>query len=199
MAYQRHKAPVVQMVPNTERILEAVLCLLNVAGSRSKRLTQYDIVKSMFLADRSHMNKYGRPITFDNYVAMKHGPVPSFVYDILKDDTKFERAYGLENQFWKRVPAPGLSSGTFHFFAPTRQADMDVLSETDVDALMDALSMVLSLSFGQIRKLTHDDPAYMDAWEEDSERGSFPISYGLLFDVPDFDLAKDLAFLSSHA
>jgi|tagenome__1003787_1003787.scaffolds.fasta_scaffold20574121_2 hypothetical protein len=198
MAYQRHKAPVVEMVPNKERILEAILCLLNAASARSKRLTQYDIVKSMFLADRGHINKYGRPITFDNYVAMKHGPVPSFVYDILKDNAKFVRAYGDSGMPWTRVTAPGYSNGTFHFIEPARQPDMDVLSESDVDALTDALAMVLSLSFGQIRKLTHDDPAYMDAWEEESDGGCFPISYGLLFDVPNFDLARDLAFLSGH-
>jgi uncharacterized phage-associated protein len=38
----------------------------------------------MYFADRKHLEKYGRFICGDSYVAMKHGPVPSEIYDILK-------------------------------------------------------------------------------------------------------------------
>ena len=50
------------------------------------QITQYDIVKSLFLADKAHLNRYGRPITFDNYFAMKDGPVPNLAYNLLKRD-----------------------------------------------------------------------------------------------------------------
>lgn len=71
--------------PDKDRILEAILFLIG----RSSSLSQYEIVKSLFLADRTHLNTYGRPITFDNYVAMEHGPVPSLAYDALKPSYNF--------------------------------------------------------------------------------------------------------------
>ena len=38
----------------------------------------------MFLAEKYHLVRYGRPITGDRYDAMKDGPVPSFTYDLFK-------------------------------------------------------------------------------------------------------------------
>lgn len=192
----RSKAPVVTLVPNKARALEAVLCLLNEALSRSCTLTQYQIGKSVFIADRAHMNQFGRPITFDNFVAMKHGPVPRFVYDVIKSDEKFRKEFGCD-PLWQRKPAPERGNGAFEYSAPARQVDLDVLSESDISALRDALSVVLSLTFSQIRKLTHDDPAYVDAWEDLEGRKSFPMSLGLLFEVPNYERAEDIAYLSS--
>ena len=46
-------------------------------------ITQYFIGKLLYLADKAHFLDWGRPITFDRYVAMVHGPVPSAVRNML--------------------------------------------------------------------------------------------------------------------
>lgn len=204
MTYARHKAPTVEMVPNKERILEGILCLLNEAKDRGLRLTQYDIVKSFFLADRSHINKYGRPISFDNYKAMLHGPVPSLVYDLLKNDVKFREIFGDGGPPWVKEPAPKVGKRAFYYDSPARMCDEEELAPSEIRAFKDALSVVLTLGFSQLRKLTHEDPSYVDAWEDISAQDrafpkkAFPMSYGLFFDVPDYDRARSIAFLSAH-
>src|SRR3972149_11325135 len=40
--------------------------------------------KIAYFADRVHLQKYGRQICGDSYAAMRHGPVPSGIYDMLK-------------------------------------------------------------------------------------------------------------------
>lgn len=45
----------------------------------------HELFKILYFADQEHIKIYGRPITGDKYIAMKYGPVPSFLYDILKD------------------------------------------------------------------------------------------------------------------
>ena len=71
--------------PNIAKIRESVLFLLN---SASGDLDQYKIAKAIFLADVSHLNQYGRPVTYDNYVAMRFGPVPSKTYELLSKSPK---------------------------------------------------------------------------------------------------------------
>jgi uncharacterized phage-associated protein len=73
--------------PNIAKIKEAVLFLLNNA---SDDLDQYKIAKAIFWADVNHLNKFGRPVTYDNYVAMKFGPVPSKTYEFLSRDPEPE-------------------------------------------------------------------------------------------------------------
>lgn len=184
------------MEPAKDKLVEAILFLITEAAERKREVTQYDILKSLFFADKSHMNRFGRPITFDNYVAMQHGPVPSFAYELLKNESD-PGWLGVGALPWECVPGHLNKPNICTYRNPKRQPSDDVLSESDKEALSDALATVMSLTFGQIRKLTHDDPAYTAAWGE-GESGNAPMSYGMMFDVPDFEEAEHLQFVSQH-
>ena len=184
------------MEPATDKLIESILFLIAQASERNYQLTQYDIVKSLFFADKSHLNRFGRPITFDNYVAMPNGPVPSRAYAILKNEIE-PATLGLESFPWDRTTGEHANPKACLFKNPKRAPSEDILSESDMEALSDAFATVKSLTFGQIRKLTHDDPAYITAWGE-GESNNAPISYGMLFDIPDFEEAEHLQFVSQH-
>jgi uncharacterized phage-associated protein len=197
----RPKARVYHMRANVPRVVEAILHLVAQATDRGVSVTQYDIVKSLFLADKAHLNKYGRPITFDNYVAMKHGPVPSLAYDVLKENASGRaalRQLQMANPPWRRRDAPEIGDGCFSYEQPLRQSSDDILSSTDFEELETALTIVKALQFRQIRKLTHEDQAYIDAWEDDGAHYQYPMSYALLFDYPNEEKAEELSFLSKH-
>lgn len=185
------------MEPNKSRIIQAIGHVVSEAQKKNVRATQYIIVKSLFIADRMHLNRFGRPITFDNYVAMDHGPVPSFSYSILKGEGKVG-GIDTKNLPWRKKAAPDISKNAYVYLIPDNSdLELDELSSSDLEALTEALIIVSSLSFLQLKKLTHEDPAYEAAWEG-GDRRSYPMSYGLLFDVPDFARAEDLAFASRH-
>lgn len=194
----RQKARVYKMRPNAPRIVHSILHVITEAQKRRVSVTQYDIVKTIFLADRKHLNRFGRPITFDKYVAMKFGPVPSTVYDLLKEHRRTIEALGLRELPWKRSRAPEISDTSFKYEQPAHAPSDEILSQSDVDELSAALTVVKSLGFHQIKKLTHEDQAYIDAWEDESEHSQFPMSYTLLFDVPNEEKAKELSFISEH-
>jgi uncharacterized phage-associated protein len=42
-------------------------------------ITPFFVAKVFFLAEKWHLNRFGRPIIGDTYVAMQNGPVPSAV------------------------------------------------------------------------------------------------------------------------
>lgn len=186
----------VEMTPNVSRIVAALHFVISEAKRRGRNVTQYDLVKTLFLSDRAHLNEWGRPVTYDNYCAMKHGPVPSLAYDLLKENQKALRDHNLDGLPWKSVP---YQNSTKHFF-PVNDGlkTQDLLSESDTEALSNALSVVLSLGFGQIRRLTHEDPAYVDAWREDGDRASYTMKLGLLFEEPNFEQAATLAEYSEY-
>lgn len=189
----RQKAEVVHLKPNPGRIVAAIAFVIDAAERIGAAFTQYDIVKSLFLADRHHLNKFGRLITSDEYVAMVHGPVPTAAYDLLKASALRMRQLGLVELPWTRVD---IGHGKFVFSNADTSSVEDELSESDTLALDAAVTTVNSLSFGQIRKLTHEDAAYIDAWEDGTERKQFPMSLALLFDIPNFEKAREIRDIS---
>lgn len=192
---QRVRAPLVELEPAEDKIIEAIAFLIAEGGRRNLTLTQYDIVKALFFADKAHLNAYGRPVTFDNYRAMPLGPVPSLAYDLLKGISSRLRRHSISAFPWKRRPAPEISPKAYVYFDSKTDWDEDILSESDVDALQSALMTVKSLTFGQIRRLTHDDPAYIEAWNPDVSLSS-KISYSLLFEAPNQEQAETVRYLS---
>lgn len=189
---QRQRAEIVQMKPNIDRVIASIAYTIEAASRLGKSVTQYDIVKTLFLADRSHLNEYGRLVSSDRYVAMVHGPVPSTAYDILKTNEGTMRRYRLDSLPWQMDPGP---KGICNY----RDADVsfvdEILSPSDKAAIESAVATVLSLSFGQIRKLTHEDAAYIEAWEDGAGK-QFPISLGMMFDAPNFERARQIGEMS---
>ena len=171
--------------PYIDKIIDVIAFLLHEAP---KHLTQYHIVKAIFLADPDHLNKYGRPITYDNYVAMEHGPVPSCAYDCLKNNAAFLVKLGRYSFPWKEVESDQIeqTSQNTKFFEPSGEPQVsDLMSESDEIALKDALKKVLASNFKNLRNLTHEDPAWQEAWDSRGNQNSKEMNYALLFDVPD--------------
>jgi uncharacterized phage-associated protein len=194
---RKHEAPRVKLEPNISKILEAIAYVIAEAGRRCHLVSQYDVLKTLFLADKSHLNKFGRPVTFDNYFAMRAGPVPSVAYDLLKEDQPTIKKYGIRNLPWARSARPEVGSGRYYYSNAKDVIDEDVLSPSDVAALCDAFATVRGMTVAQLRVLTHSDPAYIEAWKgDDDERQAHQMSLGMLFDSPDFETAERVQFLS---
>ena len=62
---------------------KALEALVLVAGDWPGISTFY-AAKVFFLAEKQHLNQFGRPVVGDRYIAMRNGPVPSTLYDWFK-------------------------------------------------------------------------------------------------------------------
>lgn len=182
----------IRFTANVDRTIEAISFLIQESSNRGRVPTQYEIVKSLFLADRAHLNRFGRPITFDRYVAMLHGPVPSLAYDLLKPDFAWSTV-GQSSPPW-RYESDGPKKRRYFLFEEAPQ--FNNISQSDQGELRDALSTVQSLTFPQLRRLTHEDPAYVSAWRDDDEGASYPMDMALLLDDRSDAAMDDLRYLA---
>ena len=57
---------------------KAIETLVYIASKRAG-LDVFHVCKVVLYADLLHFRKFGRPVTGDQYCAMKDGPVPSFI------------------------------------------------------------------------------------------------------------------------
>ena len=84
--------PIIRFEINPKKGVALLQILLDKVGG------SYDykaLLKLAFFADRYHIRNYARPIVGDDYFAMKHGPVPSFMKDSIESQDIYDGNIGI--------------------------------------------------------------------------------------------------------
>lgn len=165
--------------PNTKKMLEAILWIV----TRNQGCDFHFILKTLFFADKYHLQRYGRPVTGDVYIKMTYGPVPSRAYDMLKGSDflpaevleKCEKSFGVS--YTGKIPA----------VEGKRPPDMNVFSGTDVSCLEDAFQLCVSTDFSSRTELTHTEKA----WVEAQLNGEMDFALFVDEDIPDREALID--------
>lgn len=117
--------------------------------------TMYTILKMVYVADRMHLERYGRPITGDAFIAMPQGACPSKIYDSMKSLRGDQNINFLpEGEKFLTVDA------TTHDVDVVQRPPMDVLSASDLECLEQTIAILKIRGGRHIRDLAHDS-----AWE----------------------------------
>jgi len=133
---------------NEAKALAAILFLANQDG----QIDLYALVKTLYYADKNHLKEWGRTITGDFYVRMKCGPVPSQAYDMLKS-VRGDRT-------WKRDLKDYFCFTDNITVKPLIEPDIEVLSESDINALKKSFKERGHKSFPALRREAHNDAAF---------------------------------------
>lgn len=62
--------------------LKAIILYFSI---NTKYLGKVKLAKLIYFLDFIHLKSYGRPITYDNYVNLEHGPIPSTIKNLIDD------------------------------------------------------------------------------------------------------------------
>jgi uncharacterized phage-associated protein len=142
---------------SNSRILEAFAYIAERAPAHKKNT--YNVLKVFYLADKLHMERYGRFIFDESYSAMKKGPVPSTAYDLIKVIRS-----GQELPFSIQSP---VTLDSNHMVTATRQADEDLFSGSDLLCMDEVIKLSESEDLGE---LSHDN-----AWKSTVRNSFMPI------------------------
>lgn len=128
--------------------------LILYVATRTSESGFHRVSKILYFADKEHLDSFGRLITQDNYVAMKHGPVPSDLYDILKlvRDVDGDR---VDDRFKPLFDAFTVK-GRYNI-VPLRDADTNLLSDSETQCLDIAIEQYGKMSFQELTEASHDD------------------------------------------
>jgi uncharacterized phage-associated protein len=130
---------------NAEKAIEVILYI----AKRAPIPDIYHVLKIMYFSDKEHLQKYGRLICDDSYVAMLHGPVPSGAYDIVKSvrGDGYSKVESTAKESFKIVDDKIL---------PLRDENAALLSESEEECLNKAVKKYGELSFKRLKKQSHD-------------------------------------------
>ena len=141
---------------NPQKIIESITWI----ARRLPGSDRYTILKTLFYADKFHLQKYGRPVTGDTYIKMPAGPVASLAYDLIKRDdflplellVAADSAFGTAETGKKYPPVEA-----------RRDPDMEWFSGTDIECLEEAAAYCSGKSFDMLKEATHQEAAWMAA------------------------------------
>ena len=135
----------------------------------------YHALKVLYFADKDHLGKYGNLICSDTYVALRYGPVPSYVYNLVRC------VRGDAPWWWGDFDVSDFGVEGNRII-PRRAANLDMLSHADIECLDAAIDKYGDMPFGELMRISHDD-AYNAADENDD------ISFeSIMQTLPDGDL-----------
>ena len=115
--------------------LKAIL-LYFANNTNVKYLGKTKLMKLFYFLDFRHVKRYGAPVTYDTYVNLDHGPIPSFIKNMidsaaddpkessLKDVIKFEYPTGTEMA--RILPQAKFTSKEESLFTPS---ELEILKE----------------------------------------------------------------------
>ena len=144
-----------------ERATQAAAHLLKLRGGR---MSYMKLLKLMYLADREALLRMGRPITYDRYVSMEHGPVLSQTYNLLVSEESPSHQHG----YWRQhISEPE------HYEVSLRVAEPPVsaLSPAQIDVLDHVFREFGARSRWELVDFVHTLPEW-----EDPHGSSIPIA-----------------------
>jgi len=139
----------------TFKIIETIYYVLNRLGHTADKIA---LIKLIYLADKYHLIRYGRTITNDEYFAMQHGPVGSTVKDLLSCDEDYLSSKELT--YFNRLIT---KFGALNYRAKklARKPALDMLSDTDKEALEFVVRTFGAYSSLKLRDYTHKYPEWL--------------------------------------
>lgn len=108
---------------------KATQALIFFANKKNGKINKMKAIKLIYLADRLHLRKYGRPVVGDTYWAMKLGPVGSCSKQIAELDRIPDKVFSYVKKYIKPVDEKKQA------FTSLKPVDTDVFSKTDIECL----------------------------------------------------------------
>jgi uncharacterized phage-associated protein len=133
-----------------DRTTQAAARLLKLKGGKMPYLS---LIKLLYLADRKALLDLGRPISYDLFVSMPHGPVLSRTLDLITGEPDPEG-----DSYWREY----ISEPEGYDVRLVKDAPNSQLSQADEAILDEVFSKYGHLTKWQLRDLSHTLPEWHD-------------------------------------
>ena len=145
-----------------DKALEAILFVANNLHAP----TYHSISKMLYLADKRHLQEYGRLICGDRYIAMEYGPVPSAIYNMMKVAAEKESI----DVDWDEIIREAITVLHGREIVAKRDSDLNLLAESEIECIQKAIADHGKKTLGQLTDITHDS-----AWHATDDNQTIPL------------------------
>lgn len=169
-----------------EKATEEAMVLLSEAGGE---MNYEKMLKLLYMAEREAITKQRLPISYDFFVSMERGPVPSMIKNMIEGDDKQEAG-----DYWDQF----IERNSKETVRLKKDPEISKLSETEKKILRKIYEKFKDYSKKEVNEYTHtfdewDNPG-ISRWDEPN---AFPITYERIMEVKGFS-PKKIEKIKSH-
>lgn len=128
---------------------EKAVAAVQFMASQDANLDLHTAFKACYFSDKSHLNTYHQPIFGAKYRAMKYGPVPLEVYEIIKGESLWLWELGIDEMPWR------LNGHRIEATEAPPQSYGAVFSESEMEHLQAGFERSRGMSFTARTAATH--------------------------------------------
>jgi Protein of unknown function (DUF4065) len=111
-------------------------------------LDLHTVLKACYFADKRHLNDFGRPVFGATYRAMRFGPVPLEIYEMLKGEAIWLSEIHADRYPWRL-------DGYHLQLTENLDPDLSFLSDSDVEAVQYGFDQSCGMDFTERTAATH--------------------------------------------
>lgn len=149
------------------KLIQIALYVLQKTGG----IDYYHLFKILYFAELKHLEKWGARITSDSFYALDYGPVPTYLYDVVKGvdipNTDLLKLFSDNVQFAGK-DAPNV-------LLPKAEVNMNYISQSEIEALNASIEENAHLTFSQLKNKSHDS-AWYEAYNQTGSKAISSIS-----------------------
>lgn len=145
----------------TQKLLNSIIFFASKENNNT--ISRLKLMKLLWLADRLHLNKYGRLILKDSYCALPHGPIPSNALNFSKNS----------------IPNYYFVNG--NKITPAKDFDSKFFSNSDLEIMNFVWDLFGSKSASSLRNLSHKFPEWL-RFKKELRDSSLPDKFDMVMD-----------------
>lgn len=117
-------------------------------ADRAKPLDLHTALKSCYFADRAHLNAFQQPIFGATYRAMKYGPVPLEIYEMIKGESIWLWELQQDSFPWRLDGHKIVRTSNAH-------PALDAFAESEHKLLLEGFAQSIRMNFTERTSATH--------------------------------------------
>lgn len=153
-------------------------------GNHTKYLGKIKLMKLFYFLDFMHVKYYGAPVTYDTYINLEKGPIPSTILNLINESVDEEKKSAIVDVVHFETP-----KGTRMVkMIPNRKftdADRKYFSETEFKMLQKVCALFGNSSMNEIKEASHKEAP----WRKTKYLDEIP--YSLATEDPDSKISKE--------
>ncbi len=163
--------------------LKAILLYL-ANNTDAKFLGKVKLMKLFYFLDFMHIKKYGTPVTYDTYIHLEHGPIPSAIKNLIDTaDDDLDSSALADTIHFEHPKGTQMSR-----ILPNRkftEKDKKLFSETELDILKKVCELFGNKNTQYVEKISHKEAP----WDKTSFLDKIP--YELAAEDSDSDFNRE--------